>query len=73
MRDRSCSCGSGLSKRAAYDARGIFLTYVCDRCEGERLAGYRPEVLSDAAYEADEPIDGDGYDTSLEDANRDAL
>lgn len=55
----TCACGSGHPKRAAYDARGIFLTYLCDRCELEKLAGFRPEVLVDADYEADEPIDPD--------------
>ena len=29
-----------------YDAQGIFLTRVCDVCEQEKLAIYRPEILS---------------------------
>lgn len=42
----------------AKDAQGIFLCYVCDRCEKERLAKYRPEVLSGYDQrDADEPID----------------
>ena len=54
---RPCSCGSGEHQEAEYDARGIFLTYACDRCRKERLSQYRPEVLSDPNYQADEPIE----------------
>ena len=42
-----------------YDARGIELARVCDGCKKHKLAGYRPEVLNDPGYEADEPIDED--------------
>ena len=60
-----CSCGSGQYREEVCDARGIFVAYVCDACRAERLAGYRPEIFTDAAYECDEPIDpelchGDG-------------
>ncbi len=44
---------------AEYDARGIYLARVCDACVEYVLAGYRPEVLSDSEYEADEPIELD--------------
>jgi hypothetical protein len=37
-----------------YDARGIPLARVCDRCRRDKLAGYRPEVLTDSQYEADD-------------------
>ena len=30
---------------------------VCPKCEDEKLARYRPEVLTDSNYYADEPID----------------
>jgi len=40
-----------------YDARGIYLTKVCDKCEKEKLSKYRKEVLDNPSYEADEPID----------------
>ncbi len=43
----------------ANDARGIPLARVCDRCEKAKLAKYRPEVLTDGDYWADEPIEGD--------------
>jgi hypothetical protein len=46
-----------------YDARGIPLAKVCDKCRKEKLRGFRPEVLTDSSYEADEDIDGDyGWD-----------
>lgn len=42
-----------------HDARGIPLARVCDKCRQRKLAGYRPEVLTDSNYYADEPIDSD--------------
>lgn len=33
------------------DARGIELCRVCDICVKEKLAKYRPEVLTDPGYE----------------------
>jgi hypothetical protein len=30
---------------------------VCPKCEDEKLSHYRPEVLTDSNYEADEDID----------------
>jgi len=41
------------------DARGIPLCRVCEGCRDEKLSHYRPEVLTDSFYDADEPIDGD--------------
>ena len=40
-----------------YDARGIEIARVCDGCKAVKLAGYRPEVLTDASYISDEPIE----------------
>ena len=54
-----CSCGSGKPKSAQYDARGIFLTYTCEDCHDRKMAGYRPDVLTDPGYWTDEPIDED--------------
>ena len=51
---RPCSCGSGLTRREAKDARGIFLTFVCDACQRSKLAGFRSEVLRDPNYAADD-------------------
>lgn len=42
---------------AEYDARGIFLTYVCPVCRSAKLAEFRPDVLTDPGYWHDEPID----------------
>lgn len=47
------------NKHAQYDARGIFLTYTCDRCHDEKMSKYRPDVLSDSDYWTDEEIYGD--------------
>jgi hypothetical protein len=46
-----------MEREARYDARGIFLTYVCEKCEKEKLSHYRPDVLTDSNYWHDEPID----------------
>lgn len=57
---KPCSCGSGLPRRALYDARGIFCAYVCDACEARKRAGFRPGIFTDANYETDEPIEDEG-------------
>lgn len=41
------------------DARGIPLARVCQKCKAKKLAKYRPEVLTDSNYGADEPIDSE--------------
>lgn len=56
---RPCPCNSGLMSHWANDARGIPLCRVCPTCEETKLARYRPEVLTDSQYYADEDIDGD--------------
>ncbi len=57
---RPCSCGSGLLAEDEFDARGIYLCKTCDKCRTDRLAGFRPEVLTDPDYECNEPIEPDG-------------
>lgn len=52
-----CSCGSGLERDELYDARGIFCTFMCAKCEKEKRAHYRAEIFDDPNYEADEPIE----------------
>lgn len=54
-----CRCGSGLHKYDLTDARGIFCTYVCEKCEAEKKAKYRPEIFTDYNYETSEPIEPD--------------
>jgi hypothetical protein len=44
------------NKWPIYDRYGIFYTYVCDRCEDEKLPPHQRQHL--ATYEADEPIEG---------------
>jgi hypothetical protein len=43
----------------ANDARGIPLARVCAKCRAAKLSGYRPEVLTNPNYEADEAIEPD--------------
>lgn len=54
-----CSCGSGLESEWVSDARNIPLCRVCPSCRDERLSRYRPEVLDDPDYYADEDIEED--------------
>jgi hypothetical protein len=56
---RECPCGSGRSSWWENDARGTPLARVCPKCRAEKLAKFRPEVLTDSQYECDEPIEGD--------------
>jgi hypothetical protein len=52
-----CPCGSGQEADAEFDARGIFLAYVCPKCRKEKLSRYRSDVLTDPGYYCDEPIE----------------
>jgi hypothetical protein len=56
---RPCPCGSGLASQWQCDARGIELCRTCPKCYDDKMSRYRPEVLTNASYEADEPIDAD--------------
>jgi hypothetical protein len=41
-----------------YDARGIELARVCDKCVDAKLAKYRPEILTGYTQaDVDEPIE----------------
>lgn len=42
-----------------YDARGIYVSRVCDACIDKVKSQYRPEIFDDSSYETDEPIDAD--------------
>jgi hypothetical protein len=80
--NRPCPCGSGEPSSWRYDARGIELGRMCVKCEKEKLAAFRPDVLTDSQYWADEDIDGDnpqvrydeewgtdnGYNSTIRDA-----
>jgi hypothetical protein len=54
-----CNCGSGLDKRDLKDARGIFCTFVCDKCEQRKRRQFRADIFEDASYWHDEPIEED--------------
>lgn len=54
-----CDCGSGLPSFPLYDARGIFVSYICAGCEKSVKAKYRPEIFTNPTYWADEPIEED--------------
>lgn len=53
----TCTCGSGKESIWIYDARNIPLARVCHDCKEEKLSRFRPEVLNNPNYEADEPIE----------------
>lgn len=59
MSSEDCDCGSGIPRFADYDARGIFLCFVCEQCRQTKLAKYRRDVLTNPNYWHDEPIDAD--------------
>lgn len=59
QRVRLCPCGSGKEREAVYDARNIFVAFVCPRCRERKLSCYRPEIFVDPQYECDEAIDAD--------------
>jgi hypothetical protein len=37
----------------------IFVAFVCCQCRKQHLAGFRPEIFTDANYDCDEPVDPD--------------
>lgn len=51
---RPCPCGSGKDSYWNHDARGIHLCRTCDDCHDTKMATYRPEVLTNPRYEADD-------------------
>lgn len=56
---KPCPCGSGKDSYWQYDARGIELCRTCTECHDEKMAGYRTDVLTNANYWADEPIEAE--------------
>jgi hypothetical protein len=56
---RPCPCGSNKTSYWQLDARGIELCRTCDDCHEEKMAQYRPEVLTDSNYETTEDIEED--------------
>jgi len=60
-KEHPCPCGSGKESWWEYDARGIPLCRVCNKCLRKKLSSYRQEVLTNPQYEADEPIEPEEY------------
>jgi hypothetical protein len=58
---RPCNCDGGGVRRPLYDARSIFVAYVCDACEPDVRARYRPDIFTDPNYWTDEEVDGDDW------------
>ncbi len=56
MEDHVCNPAEAWDE---YDARGLYLCRVCDKCEKVKLSGYRSDVLTNPQYWHDEPIDED--------------
>ena len=56
-----CPCGSQEYGEWQYDARGIELCKTCPKCHREKMARYRPEVLTDSQYECTEAIEAEDY------------
>lgn len=68
-----CPCGSSKPSLWACDARGIELCRTCDDCHDEKMARYRPDVLANPSYEADEDIEPDDWDERAQDQCESAL
>ncbi len=56
---KTCSCGSGLSRRAQHDGHGIFLTFTCDACHKRRMSEFRSDIRE--RYDTDETIEAEPY------------
>ncbi len=54
---KTCNCGSGEKDEWFLDARDIPLVKGCSKCKQKKLSKYRPDVLTDSNYWADEPIE----------------
>lgn len=54
---KECSCGSGLERFERKDGYGIFLCFVCDKCEEEKMSHYRDDIME--RYDTDEQIEED--------------
>jgi hypothetical protein len=53
---RLCICGSGKFSEKLFDARGIYVSRVCEDCEETVKARYRPGIFEDSGYDCDEQI-----------------
>jgi hypothetical protein len=55
---KTCPCGSGETRRDLIDLEGIFCTFICDRCERQKRAGFNLAIF-DGPYPNDEPVSDD--------------
>jgi len=55
MRNRTCTCGSGLPAKQHFDGYGIYIFIACSRCYSDKRARFRKDIFE--RYETDEPID----------------
>lgn len=56
--EKRCDCGSGLQSHWELDAQGIPLCRVCSKCKKQKLAKYRPCILTGYTQaDVDEPIE----------------
>lgn len=56
-RNRLCDCGSLEKRTPIYDARGLFVIYVCSKCRNLKLLKYRSDIFTDPNYWTCEPIE----------------
>ncbi len=57
MEDLAYCTHEGEGTWELFDARGIYLTRVCEKCEETKSKQYRLDVLNDSNYWTDEPIE----------------
>ena len=57
LKMKECRCGSGKTRYALKDARGIFCAYVCSECEAKVKSKYRSDIFTNSSYWSDEPIE----------------
>jgi hypothetical protein len=53
----TCKCGSGEPSFVLEDARGIYVSRVCKKCEQEVKSKYRADIFTNPNYYADEAIE----------------
>ncbi len=54
---RTCPCESGEVRYELRDARDIFCSYVCSKCEDKVKSKYRPEIFTNNNYSSEEQIE----------------
>lgn len=52
-----CPCGSGEFPHPLHDGHGIFMCYVCSKCERRKVASFRRDIFE--RYETDDVIEAE--------------